>query len=87
MNNETRERVAELIELINRATPDSLLIAQAILKKNPLIQIPQLPLLKKYVENSLTDKTNRQLSEQVRILKTEILVSLTASLPTVSILN
>ncbi|WP_013335030.1 hypothetical protein [Gloeothece verrucosa] len=57
MKEEARKKVAELIELINRATPDSLKIAQAILKKNPLIQIPQLPLLKNYVKSRLRDKT------------------------------
>jgi hypothetical protein len=76
MNTDKHTNYDVLIELINRATPDSLNIAQAILNKNEEIYLPNLPLLQNYVEQSLKDKANRQLSQKVRTLKKEILETL-----------
>ena len=73
MESRTSKDCAELIELINRATRDSLNIAQIILKNNQEIDIPNLSILQQCVEQSLRHKSNRELSGQVRKIKKEII--------------
>ena len=68
-----------LIELINRATPDSLNIAQSILFQDEQIKIAKLAMLQELVKLSLADRANPTLSTQVRVVKQEILDALVAS--------
>jgi hypothetical protein len=68
-----------LIELINRATPDSLNIAQSILKNYEEIKINQLAMLQELVKLSLADRSNLTQSTQVRVLKQEIIDALVAN--------
>jgi len=71
--------IDHLIELINRATPDSLNIAQSILKNNEQIKIAKLAMLQELVKLSLADRSNLTLSTQVRVVKQEILDALVAT--------
>lgn len=81
MENKTLYDTKRLIKLLRLSTPDSLNVAEAILKTNHEIDIPKLPQLRQAVYRSLAEKENRQLSQEVREIKSEIIASM---LPSVS---
>ena len=77
MESKTLYDINNLIKLLQLSTPDSLNIAEAVLKNNHEIAIPELPQLRRAVYRSLEERKNRQLSQEVRAIKTKIIASLT----------
>ncbi len=69
-----------LITLLERATPDSINIAEAILN-NHEINIPELPALRQAVHRSLSEKKNLQLSQSVREIKLKIIADIRVDCP------
>lgn len=76
MESQTRYNLNYLVKLLELSTPDSLNIASAILKRNHEIDIPELPQLRQAVYRSLSEKKNRQFSQEVREIKTKLIASL-----------
>lgn len=76
MQSQTLYDINHLIKMVQLATPDSLNIAEAIIKNNREIDIPELPRLRQAIYRSLSEKKNRQLSQEVREIKTKIITSL-----------
>jgi len=73
-----------LIDLLELATPDSLNIAEAILRENDEIYIPELQALREAVYKSLNEKKNDQLSDNVGKIKIIIMTSLVQKLEAIS---
>lgn len=76
MDSQTLYDTNRLIKLVQLSTPDSLNIAEAVLTTNHEIDIPELPQLRQAVYRSLSEKKNRQYSQEVREIKTKIIASL-----------
>ncbi len=76
MESQTKYDINELIELVELAIPDSLNIAEAILKNNHEIEIPELQTLREAVYLSLDNKKSAWLSDNVEKIKTIIIASL-----------
>jgi hypothetical protein len=68
--------IEQLVELIERATPDSLNAVEAILKYNSEINIIELESLRNAVNLSLSNKTSRELSISVKNIKARLIESL-----------
>ena len=73
-----------LIELLELATPDSLNIAEAILEKNHEIDIPELQTLRSAIYQSLAEKKNDWLSDNVKKIQREIIASLVQKIEAIS---
>ncbi|GAA6619865.1 hypothetical protein [Scytonema sp. NUACC26] len=73
-----------LIDLLELVTPDSLNIAESILRENHDIDIPELQALREAVYRSLDEKKNDRLSDNVEKIKTTIVASLVQKIEAVS---
>ena len=80
MKSKTMEDINHLIKLMKNGSPDSLNIAEAVLKNNQSIDIPQLLALRQAVFRSLSDKKNSQLYDRVEEIKEQIVENLTQKL-------
>ncbi|NJL09358.1 MAG: hypothetical protein HC908_01505 [Calothrix sp. SM1_7_51] len=76
MESQIKCDINDLIELVELATPDSLNIAEAILRNNNEIHIPELQSLREAVKRSLAEKKNAWLSDNVEEIKATIIASL-----------
>lgn len=76
MESKTKHDINRLIKFIDLATPDSLNIAEAILRNNHEIEIPELQSLREALDLSLNNKKSAWLSDNVVKIKTEIIASL-----------
>ncbi|BDA69283.1 hypothetical protein CAL7716_034490 [Calothrix sp. PCC 7716] len=76
MESKTKHDINRLIKFVELATPDSLNIAEAILRNNHKIDIPELQSLREALYLSLNDKKNDWLSDNVVKIKTRIIASL-----------
>lgn len=76
MESKIKHDINRLIKFVELATPDSLNIAEAILRNNHEIDIPELQSLREALYLSLNDKKNDWLSDNVVKIKTRIIASL-----------
>ncbi len=84
MESQTKYDINCLIDLLELATPDSLNIAEAILRENHEIDIPELQALRETVYLSLDDKKNDFLSDNVEKIKIRIMASLVQKIEAIS---
>jgi hypothetical protein len=80
MKNQTLYDIKKIIDLLGRVTPDTLNITDCIISRNHEISIPELPVLREAVNRSLAEKTNREFSQSVKKIKSEIIASLSQQL-------
>ncbi|MBW4504929.1 MAG: hypothetical protein KME64_00185 [Scytonematopsis contorta HA4267-MV1] len=76
MESKIKSDINRLIKFIGLATPDSLNIAEAILRNNNEIYIPELQSLREALYLSLDNKKSALLSDNVQQIKTRIIASL-----------
>ncbi len=84
MESQTKYDISCLIDLLELATPDSMNIAEAVLRENHEINIPELQALREAIYRSLDEKKNDQLSDNVEKIKTRIMASLVQKIETLS---
>ena len=80
MSSKTIQDINRLIKLIKIASPDCLNIAEAVLKNNREIDIPQLGQLRDAIFRSLSDKKNSQLYDKAEEIQSEIVKNLAQKL-------
>ncbi len=84
MGSKTKYDINRLIKLVELATLDSINIAEAILRNNHEIDIPELQSLRSAIYLSLDNKRSAWLSDNVEKIKIKIVTSLVQKIEAIS---